>query len=194
MSELTIKHRTFEIIRPDRPLSEPDLVALEAKIHTRIPDQLRQFYLKWNGGLPYPSDIPQDESLWVRLIWKDGAQATAAGPASDFRKIFPINCGDQNLDFYRTWNDFKDRIPFDTACFSRDSGGSLYLIGTADENLGKIYFWARSYQAEVRGGSVSAYPNIAEVANSFEDLLLSLREEPQADETLEEWSKRVYVD
>ena len=192
MKEFQINHRRFEVLDAGDFVSEPDIAALEGKIGTQLPAQLRSYYLRWNGGLPYPLDLPNDcESVSVRLRWKEGADAASFGPAADINELFLINA-DPNRDFFRTWSDFKDRIPSDCLCFARDSGGSLFLIGIQPHNLGRIYFWERVHEADIGAGELPSHDNIADVADSFNDFLLALREEPKSDESLDAWVQRVY--
>ncbi len=127
----------------------------------------------------------------IRLHWTKEAKAAENGPAADLNELLKIN-SEPSTDFLRTWNDFKDRIPKDLLCFARDSGGSVYLIGIKEYNLGKIFFWDRDYEADIDAGETPNYDNIAFVANSFTEFLLALREEPDDGESLEDWVKRVY--
>ena len=90
------------------------------------------------------------------------------------------------------WNIVKPSLPQDVLCFAPDPGGSLFLIGIKEYNLGKIFFWESSYQANLSEGEFPSYDNIASVANSFTEFLLALREEPDEGESLEAWVKRVY--
>jgi hypothetical protein len=77
-------------------------------------------------------------------------------------------------------------------CFARNPGSSLFLIGIKDYNLGKIYFWSSTYGANIGEGEMPSYDNIADVADSFVEFLLALREEPNQGESLESWVQRVY--
>jgi hypothetical protein len=192
MAEFVLENISFDVEIPGEPISEKDLSDLETKLGTRLPAQLRSYYLRWNGGLPLPSSIPEDKSAWVRLYWKPGAEAAQLGPATSLHGLSEVNSS-PDTDFLRIWNDFKHRIPQDVLCFARDPGGSLFLIGIKDYNLDKIYFWERSYQADIGAGELPGYDNIADVANSFVEFLLALREEPDEGESLEAWVRRVYA-
>jgi hypothetical protein len=192
MAEFVLKNINFDVEIPGEPISEKVLSDLEAKLGTRLPSQLRSYYLRWNGGLPCPSTIPMNKSVWVRLYWKRGAEAARVGPAANLQSLFEVNSS-PDTDFLRIWNDFKQHIPQDVLCFARNPGGSLFLVGIKDNNLGKIYFWHCDYQADIGTGELSGYDNIADVANSFVEFLLALREEPDEKESLEDWVRRVYV-
>ena len=191
LAELLTKNQHFKVINPGAVVNEIDISTFETKLQIKLPNQLRSFYLLWNGGLPCPAEMPLNKSVWIRLFWNKDAKAAANGPAADLNGLFEINAL-PSMDFYRTWNDFKDRTPHDLLCFARDSGGSLFLIGIKEYNLGKIFFWDRDYEAEIEVGEIPNYDNIAFVANSFTEFLLALREEPDEGESLEDWVKRVY--
>jgi len=193
MPHFLLENRPFDIDAPGSPVSEGELTVLEALIGYKLPSQLRSFYLHWNGGLPYPTDIPEDKSVWIRLLWSKGAEAARVGTATSFEGLFRINAN-PSVDFLRTWNDYKDSLPQDVLCFASDPGSSLFLIGIKDYNLGKIFFWESSYQANIGEGETPNYDNIAFVANSFTEFLLALREEPDKGESLEDWVKRVYAE
>ena len=193
MTNFVLENRSFNVYRAAHSLSENEITAFEGQIGTQLPFQLRSFYLHWNGGLPYPTDIPDDKSAWVRLYWAKGVKAAQGGPAACFQGLFRIN-EEPAIDFLRTWNDFKHRIPQDVLCFARDPGGSQFVIGIKEYNLGKIFFWDRDYEADIDDGETPNYDNIAFVANSFTEFLLALREEPDEGESLEDWVKRVYTE
>jgi len=191
MAEFVLENRHFKVLEPGNVLVENDIVDFEAKLGFRLPPQLHSYYLHWNGGLPCPVEMPLSKSVWVRLHWKKGAEAARLGPATAFSGLHEIN-STPAVDFLRTWNDFKDSLPNDVLCFGLDPGGSQFLIGIKDYNLGKIFFWESSYQANIGEGETPNYDNIAFVANSFVEFLLALREEPNRGESLEDWVKRAY--
>ena len=191
MPAFALENRHFDVFEPGNPLSDIDLNTFEAKIGLKLPLQLRSYYSHWNGGLPCPTDIANDKSAWVRLHWTKEAEASQGREAVTFSGLFEIN-STPGLDFLSTWHDFKNNIPTDCLCFGRNSGGSLYLIGIKEYNLGKIFFWESSYQANIGEGEIPNYDNIAFVANSFTEFLLALREEPDDGESLEDWVRRVY--
>lgn len=192
MNEFQLDHRRFKVLESGAPVWEADIAELERKTGSSLPTQLRSYYLRWNGGLPYPLDLPEYESVWFRMQWKAGSEAASVGPAADFGGLMCINAK-PDRDFFRTWLDFKHRIPGDCVGFARAAGGaSLLLIGTQPHNLGQIYYWERSHEPDIEGGSHPGYDNVAYVAGSLKDFLLDLREEPRRGESSEDWVLRVY--
>ncbi len=192
-TQFLLEDKLFEVIDPGNPLSESNIKTFEAKIRVTLPSQLHSYYSHRNGGLPCPTDIADNKSAWVRLHWTKETEASEGREAVTFSGLFEIN-STPGLDFLSTWHDFKSNIPTDCLCFGRNSGSSLYLIGIKEYNLGKIFFWEFSYQADIGEGEIPNYDNIAFVANSFSEFLLALREEPNDGESLEDWVKRVYSD
>ena len=191
MDQYQVGGKQFGVVLAGEPVGPSDIAALEAAIGVKLPDQLRSFFLKFNGGLPFPLDLPEDNAVWVRLDWPPDSRAASAGVGADVARILSINSPPQ-VDFLRTWKDFKHRIPPDMLPFGYDSGGSLYVVGTGPDNLGRIYFWERSHEADVGAGQRPGYDNIAEVAPTFEEFLLAMRPEPNTGESMVEWRRRVY--
>jgi hypothetical protein len=191
MAEFVLENRKFIVDGSGTPLNESTLAAFETQIGTKLPTQLRSFYFRWNGGLPCPEDIPEDKGICVRVYWKPGVEAARGGGVASFEKMFRINA-DPSSDFLLTRNDLKHRLPQDVLCFARNPGSSLFLIGIKDYNLGKIYYWSSPYQANLDEGEMPSYDNIADVAESFVEFLLALREEPNKGESLNAWVRRVY--
>jgi len=192
MAEFLLENKHYKVINPGTAVNEIDINILEKKLGMQLPSQLRSYYLHWNGGLPCPVEMPLNKSVWIRLIWNQGADAAQVGPATSLSALFQIN-GQPSVDFLGMWNDYRESIPQDVLCFAPDPGSSLFLIGTKHYNLGKIFFWESSYQANIGEGEIPNYDNIAFVANSFSEFLLLLREEPNRGEHLDDWVKRVYV-
>ena len=180
------------------PVREPgpgvdgtQLLALEGAIGCQLPAQMRSYYSRWNGGLPYPLDVPEFSSLCVRLHWRSGAKAARSGRIASIGDMLEID-SNPAMDLLQTWTLFKGRFPDGLLCFLSDPGGNLFLIGTGSHNLGKIFFWARGYEADEDEGEVPSYDNIADVAPTFIDFLLALRGEPGPDESHEDWIRRNY--
>ena len=181
MNEFSIGSQCLGVERAGPRLSEEQLASFEKEMGIRLPAQLRKFYQCWNGGLPYPVEVPETSSVWVRLQWPKGAENESyisLSPATSVTSLLQIH-GEPPRDLQRTWNDFRPHLPPGMMPFSRDPGGGLFLIGIAGMNEGKIFFW--------QGGM------LADVADSLEEFFLLMRDEPEAGESLEAWVRRAYV-
>jgi len=190
--QFAISGKSFGVENPGPAVDEAGLKRLEATIGTPLPAELRSYYARWNGGLPFPLDLPEDNAMMVRVFWPVGAAAARVGPIVAVSGMLRID-GEFN-DFVENWQAFEGRYPKDLLCFQRDPGGSLFLVGIAEHNLGKIYYWARRWEANRSEGEVAGYDNIAYVAPSFLDFLLALRPEQGQDESDEDWIRRHYGD
>ncbi|VAW67929.1 hypothetical protein MNBD_GAMMA10-2871, partial [hydrothermal vent metagenome] len=87
-----------------------------------------------------------------------------------------VNSKDEFKDIYKKSKTFGDRIPADTLAIAYTSGGDLILIGTEKNNLGKIYYWAHSFETGpfVGEGDAPDYSNIGFVADDFNQLMKNL--------------------
>lgn len=190
MADFMLGAHPFGVDNPGPPLSEAQLAAFEATIAQPLPDQLRAYYLKWNGGQPYPEAAPEDKALFVPLHWPPGRPAAKFGDRTSFEGLFKVDA-DPWIDFATLWQARKQRVPAGYLGFAEAPGGSMFLIGTTVQNLGKVYFWSHHFQADLGEGETPGEDNIAFVADSFSDFLLALREEPGAKESTPDWLARV---
>jgi hypothetical protein len=192
MADFVIEGRAYTVESKEPGVSEAALADFEHQHQLRLPEQLRAYYLRFNGGLPYPVDLPEYSAIGLRLVWAEGVRGARGGDMAYFSGLFKINHPNPSLDYASTWHDFKHRVPAGYLGFGSDPSGSLFLIGTAEHNVGEIFFWSRQYEADVGGGEAPSDVNIAFVAPSFKDMLLAMRVEPADDETVEQWIARVY--
>ncbi|WP_110017382.1 SMI1/KNR4 family protein [Plasticicumulans acidivorans] len=183
--------KDYEVLVHGHPLSEEELCAFEAQIHIRLPPQLRSYYLKWNGGLACPSDLPEGSSVWVKLQWPVKILNADLDQATSVRKFFIINAQGET-DFFSIWSAYEKHIPKGYLCFSQDPVGSLFLISTQERSLGQIFFWPRQFGGGLDGDDSRTETELAFIVGSVTEFLLLMREEPNNDEPLEDWVKRMY--
>jgi hypothetical protein len=138
---------------PPVPVSEEEVVAFEAMLGERLPDDYRQFLLEIGGtGFNLASVRP----IQIR---------------EDFGVIEHIEVlyGSKEEEFYDIWrkrDGFRDRIPVELTPIGADGGGGQFCIAFKGPDRGKIYFY------EMVG------PAVTLVANSFEDFLNRLEPNP----------------
>lgn len=193
MTDFTLMNRPFKVIGQRQQLSEADLSACEAQLGIPLPEQLKSYYRHWNGGLPCPESVPDEKSVCVQVFWKKDAPAARSGSWAILEGMHSIN-GPEYEDLLCCWADYKDRVPSDCLIFGFDPGGSRFLIGIGEHNLGHIYYWINRFQADRAEGEVADYDNVAYIAPTFMDFLSMLREEPLRNEPTNDWIKRVYGD
>jgi len=147
---------------------------IEKKLLTKIPVQFKNFLLQHNGGHPFPNAF---NIQWKDQDWAGGYQT------GSFGYFFSVNSKDEFKDFYENFETFGDRIPADTLPIAYTSGGDLVLMGTEKNNLGKIYYWAHSFETGpfVGEGDAPDYSNIGFVADDFNQLLEKLYDYEEED-------------
>ncbi|WP_276501883.1 SMI1/KNR4 family protein [Terrimonas pollutisoli] len=118
-----------------------------------LPDDYKNFLLKYNGGEPKPAIEPTIKSD-VQWIY---------GMVSEpyFASLF------QHLDT------FQGRLPSWYIPIANDSGGNLYVMSLYEENHGVIAFWSHENEAE-EGQADQYFDNMQFVAPSFTDFLNQL--------------------
>ena len=136
-----------------------DLSNLEQQVTKKLPDSLKQLLLKHNGGHPYPSKF---KVQWKDQDWADGYNVGSFG---DF---YSINEDDEVGDFFEHFQSFEGRIPASTLAIAHLSGGDLLLIGVDDDNKGKIYYWAHSFETD--DDDEPDYSNVGFVADDLNQL------------------------
>ncbi|MFH1897550.1 MAG: SMI1/KNR4 family protein [Candidatus Desantisbacteria bacterium] len=143
---MNIKIEDFE-----ESLSMENLKRAEETIVATLPEEYKQFLMKYNGGRAF--NIKQ------------------FGGGLDFEAITD---GDDN-NFFGTYNSLKGRIPEDTVAIAIDPGGNYVLLGIKGPNRGKVFFWMLDF--EDREEWEAPYESKVDfVANSFNEFLDSLSE------------------
>lgn len=107
-------------------LTKEDIKNFEAGLSVKIPAAMRNFYLKFNGGMPSPYCFqPQDEDLdWVEI-----------------KAFFPIK---ERTNAFETieviakdmWS--RNLMPSNLLPFAMDSGGNYYALNLKNK---KIYYY-----------------------------------------------------
>jgi hypothetical protein len=133
-------------------LDEEQLCELERVLGIRMPDDYREFLLRFNGGQPL-ADVVDVEG--------------AAAMPTDVQVFFGI--GRSILTSRLDWNReaFADRLDHTMLPIGRDSGGSLFCLILQGSNRGAVVYWDSN-------GAGTLCP----VAPTFAAFLERLRESP----------------
>jgi SMI1 / KNR4 family (SUKH-1) len=109
-----------------RPLTVQDLAALE-EIVGELPEDLRQHYLQYNGGVPSAGYFTDDD---------DAENEIDSFLTTRYRQ-YP----DEVLleDYYQAVVHDRKEFSSDYVPFARNGGDDLYVMNRHD---GSIYFWA----------------------------------------------------
>ena len=138
----------------ERPTNE-DISAFEKLIHGTLPQDYRAFLKNENGGRPKPN--------LFRFT-------TTAGRAENstvhyFFVLYEGTVGSLKKSFEMS----KGRIPSDCLPIGKDPFGNLILLGIADQNLGRVYFWDHERETEP-----PSEENISPIAPSFSEFVEQL--------------------
>ncbi len=115
-----------ELSECSAPLTKDDIKDFEMELNIKIPAAMKNFYLKFNGGMPSPYCFqPQDEELdWVEI-----------------NAFFPIKIRTDAFETIETiakdvWS--RELVPHNLLPFAMDSGGNYYALNLKNK---KIYYY-----------------------------------------------------
>lgn len=162
----------------DKPLpfaSEEQVVAFEAFIKTRLPDDYRKFLKTVNGGMVDPS---QSESVCFQVQWEGRPKCETSieslGYLNSLGNGEHIDVESRTRLWFSSIGDseafaFPGVIPI-----GHDGGFGTIVIGIGDDdNRGRIYFVLDTGHADFSFDRPRY--NIGFVANSFHEFLAALR-------------------
>jgi hypothetical protein len=143
------------------PISEEQLCALEDALQADLPDDYRQFLLRFNAG------------QWSHVVKGRYRDSHSAGDGVGITANQGIISDDRFMaDDIVHWTEvYSGRIP-ETFVTIMDAGGDPVCMDLGEEDYGKIYYWDRSHEGTPR-------KRARLLGESFSDFLLSLR--PEAD-------------
>lgn len=150
---------TVEIYEACEPLSESDVVQIEAQLGLSLPAEYRGFLLAHNGGYPEPDVF-----------------AIRNNPFDDHGLVHYFLCVEEG-DVYNLieWvEDFRGRIPPDFLPVACDPGGNIICLSISGKDVGKVYFWDHEEEVEVDEDKTPGYDNVYLIADSFQEFLGSL--------------------
>ena len=134
------------------PVNEEQIAALEGRPGRRLPDQYRQFLLRFYGG-----------RLKERVV-----DISGPGDSDEVRYFYGIDAEEEWGDLLRTHEIFRDRIPDHLLPIAEDDLGNQICISLSPPDNGKIYFW--DHELEFTPGRA-----ITLLADSFDEFLDRLR-------------------
>jgi SMI1 / KNR4 family (SUKH-1) len=120
-----ISGRLFKVKNQGIDLNEATMLDLEKKLGFSIPNQLRQCYLKYNGGNPAPAEIDKDSGFWVGLIWNPNTQPEAAKTTLIANVSWFFEIDPSKYDLWKQCLTKKDNLPGGMLPFTHDFGGRL---------------------------------------------------------------------
>ena len=134
------------------PLAKEDIKNFEVELDVKIPAGMKNFYLKFNGGMPSPYCFqPQDEDLdWVEI----NAFFPIKERTNAFETIEVIAKG--------IWS--RNLMPCNLLPFAMDSGGNYYALNLKNK---KIYYYLTDEWDENASREYNFETNTRYIAQSF---------------------------
>ena len=108
----------------EEPINDLDLDEAQAAMGVTLPSDLRQHYLKYNGGRPAKNCFPFKSGLY------------------EVRWFFPVKYGKRPTQTLEgVYSLVNDVVPEGLIPFTDDSGGNLYCYSTAEATKHSICYW-----------------------------------------------------
>ena len=132
----------------DPAISSEDFLQFEEILGKKLPEAMKDLYLKYNGGQPQVRGVHDD------------------------RHLFPFNSFDSLEEIKKSLTWFDDEVvpegfkATDLLHFAYDPGSGNYALSLRAEDYGKVYFYVLEEKAEIYG-----------LWASFEEFLNSIVEE-----------------
>lgn len=117
----------------DPAISSEDFLQFEEILGKKLPEAMKDFYLKYNGGQPQ--------------VWG----------VHDNRHLFPFNSFDSLEEMKKSLTWFDDEVvpagfkATDLLHFAYDPGSGNYALSLRAEDYGKVYFYVLEETAEIYG-------------------------------------------
>lgn len=109
----------IKFISSEQELSLEDIQEFENEFQVKLPIELKELLLKYNGGV-FDGEM-QDYAFGLLMPIKYG-----------------INTLEESID---TLQITEEHIPKEEIPFADDQGGNVFTISTKEEDYGKIYYW-----------------------------------------------------
>ena len=129
----------------DPAISSEDFLQFEEILGKKLPEAMKDLYLKYNGGQPQVRGVHDD------------------------RHLFPFNSFDSLEEIKKSLTWFDDEVvpegfkATDLLHFAYDPGSGNYALSLRAEDYGKVYFYVLEETAEIYG----PWPSFEEFLNSF---------------------------
>ena len=129
----------------DPAISSEDFLQFEEILGKKLPEAMKDLYLKYNGGQPQVRGVHDD------------------------RHLFPFNSFDSLEEIKKSLTWFDDEVVpegfkvTDLLHFAYDPGSGNYALSLRAEDYGKVYFYVLEEKAEIYG----LWASFEEFLNSF---------------------------
>ena len=145
------------IINAKDPATSESISDFEGKIGSKLPDDYKNFLLKYNGGQPLPNSFKFFSNK------EDGSSVDRF-----------LSLGkEKNSNLLKYYNNYKDRIPSYFFPIAHDAGGNLICISCSESDYGYIYFW--DHEKEQNHAHTDYWGNIYLIDKSFNRFITNLK-------------------
>src|SRR6266702_8615003 len=137
------------------PLSDLAIKRVESRLGVHLPEDLKEHYLRHNGGRPRPKFFVKD------------------GEAYDVKKFLPMNTDDEGTTFEEVYVMLVDQTPeFPRGYipFADDSAGDTFMYSVRPESFGNIAFNQHEYYGDDDRYVVFLAPSLKEFIDSLAEL------------------------
>lgn len=146
------------IICSRKPATLQDISDFEKKIQSILPNDYKDFLIKFNGGRPLPASF------------KFFSDRTDASSVDQFLSLGK----EKNSNLEKYYYNYKNRIPSGFIPIAHDAGGNLVIMKLKNED-NQIYFW--DHELEADEGENPNMENVYLICKSFSDFINNLYEE-----------------
>lgn len=126
-------------------LTDADVSDVEQKLGLKIPTDLREHYLNFNGGKP------------IQNIFNHG------GDSYEIKQFLPMKYADINSSFEDTYNDLvlgNAAFPKNVIPFAIDDGGDYFVYSLNHHSYGQILFNQSDYYKDQERFLIFLAPNL----------------------------------
>lgn len=138
-----------------QPLNEDCIATFENKYGISFPDEFKQFYLKYNGGIP-------ERNVFTFVD-------TEGNLSDSLIQYFLAFHDEDRYDSFETiyWlYTLQDRTPKNIVPFARDPFGNYICISVDGDDRGQIFFWDHELEPDI-----PSYENLSLINDSITDFL-----------------------
>jgi len=151
-------------IEANKQINIKDIEALEESYGLSLPEDYKQFLLKYNGGEP-DKYLFKDKNLGSLVL----------------NVLYGINIEDSYDELHNVIKVYKDRIPSSFIPIGDDSGGNQFVIGIKGKFKDKIYLWDHNTELEHNKFTENTLPgNMYKLADNFTEFINALEEDKEA--------------
>jgi len=151
-------------IEANKQINMNDIENFEVGYSLSLPEDYKQFLLKYNGGEPN------------KYLFKDKKLGTLV-----LNVFYGINIEDSYDELNNVIKTYKGRIHSSFIPIGDDPGGNQFVLGIKGKFKDKVYFWDHNTELENDEFSENVLPgNMYLLANSFDEFIGKLEEDSEA--------------